>query len=77
MLKISAYSSLICISSFLRRMTWIEFKPLSESMAKFNNEINLKIIGFVYKSLSKLIKISHKPLEKLFKKKVIKNGKDE
>ena len=35
------------------------------SMSKSNNRINVKIIGFLYKSFSKLIQISNKTLENL------------
>ena len=39
---------------FLRRMTWIESEHLREIMGNPMNRINVKIIGFVYKSFSKL-----------------------
>ena len=37
-------------------------------MPKFNNIINVKITGFVFKYLSKLIKFSNKTLKNLLKK---------
>ena len=45
------------------------------SMPESNNRINVKIIGFAYKSLSKIIKMSYK-IQRICLKKEIRNGKD-
>ena len=54
-------------------MTRTESKPWSESMPKSSNRINVKVTGFVYTSLSKLINSSHKIFRKSIKKKEIRN----
>ena len=46
-------------------------------MSKSKSRFNVKIIGFVFRSLSKLTKISNKILENQLKMKEIRNGKDE